>query len=124
MLLCIVPYENTLRTLIHRPLCALRYGLRRLQGVTLQFEEYRYSRRHYLQELEKAGFRVERTGWVELDDPTLSYTLYVDYGTLFQDRQRGQIFGVNAAGRLLKRLLHALSPWSHCEGIIAVCRKA
>jgi len=123
VLLCIVPYENTLRTLIHRPLCAFRYWLRRLQGVTLQFEEYRYSRRHYLQELEKAGFRVERVGWVELDDPTLSYTLYVDYGGLFQDRHRGQIFGVNAAGRVLKRLLHVCSPWSHCEGIIAVCRK-
>lgn len=123
VLLCIVPYECALRTLVHRPLCAMRYWLRSLQGITLQFEEYRYSKAHYLSELDKAGFRIERIGCVELDDPSLSYTLYVDYGTLFQDPKRGQIFGINAFGRFVKSVLNAISPWSHCEGIVAVCRK-
>lgn len=124
VLLCIVPFENTLRTLIHRPLCALRYWLRGLQGIPLQFEEYRFSRAHYLRELRAAGFRVEEVGWVELDDPSLSYTLYVDYGRTFQDPQRGQVFGITKTGQWLKRLLGAISPWTHCEGIVAVCRKA
>ena len=123
VLLCIVPYQNTLRTLIHKPLCLLRYAIRRIQGVPLQFEEYRFSRDDYLGKLKEAGFGVEEVGWVELTDPTTSYTLYVDFGGLFKDPKRGQVFGISGFGQFVKRMLNGISPWTHCEGIVAVCRK-
>lgn len=123
VLVCIVPYQCTLRTLIHKPLCLLRYWVRGLQGITLQFEEYRFSKNDYLGKLREAGFRIDEVGWVELADPAASYTLYVDYGKTFQDPSRAQIFGITKFGQFIKRTLNAISPWSHCEGIVAVCRK-
>ncbi|HYE76423.1 MAG TPA: methyltransferase domain-containing protein [bacterium] len=124
VLICIVPYQCTLRTLVHKPLSLLRYWVRGLQGTKLQFEEYRFSKTDYLNKLKEAGFRIEEVGWVELTDPATSYTLYVDFGKVFQDPSRAQIFGITQLGQALKRTLNTLSPWTHCEGIVAVCRKA
>ncbi|HUI66031.1 MAG TPA: class I SAM-dependent methyltransferase [Bacteroidota bacterium] len=113
-----VPTQNVMRTALFNRIKTLQNMHRRLKGIELAFEEYRYTRRHFTELLREAGFAI-----VELapDDfiPPLNMGLYNDSHFL---QNSGQQWHLNRAGALLNSTLSFLSPWLHCSGTLWVCR--
>ncbi len=124
LLVMVVPYNNLFRRLFtHRALQCF-YLLCRLRGRELAFTEFRYSKREMERFLRQSGFIVEH---LEPDDFRLPWAkgLSLDLGPLV--RRRGAPAGaweLNAFGRFLARVLHALSPWLCCAGLFCVARPA
>lgn len=123
VMIIIVPVESILRKLIHRPLCSIRYFLLNLAGKKLEFEEYRFSLKDIIRRVEKSGLDIMEFSWVELAPPDKSYTLWVDWGGLFKNRTSGELFSLNTAGRMIKRILLSLTPWAAAEGVVIAARK-
>jgi Methylase involved in ubiquinone/menaquinone biosynthesis len=119
LLLLIVPYNSALRRLLTNRILQLYYLMRRLQGRGLAFTEFRFSFREIVALVEGNGFRVEH---VEPDDFRLPWGkgLSLDFGPLVLTRP--DTWELNAVGRLAKRALGALSPWSCAAGILLVAR--
>lgn len=122
LLLLIVPYDSLFRRLVtHRALQAF-YLVARLRGRPLAFTEHRFRAGELRAALARAGFAVEH---VEPDDFRLPWAkgLCLDLGPLV--RPRGAAPGgwePNRFGRLLARVLGAVSPWIACAGILLVAR--
>jgi SAM-dependent methyltransferase len=123
VLLLVVPYENAVRTLIHRPLCFIRYLISNALGMKLEFEEYRFSSHDIINDIRNVGWDIVEVSWVELASPDKSYSLWVDWGNLFRNKRSNEPFSLNAAGRFLKRIFTGISPWFNAEGIIIAARK-
>ena len=123
-LILIVPYSNGFRRLVMQPLLNAYYALARWRGRPLAFTEHRFTRDEVTSAVQRAGFAVEH---VAPDDYRYPWAkgLCVDLGGLV--RPRGLPPGsweLNAPGRVLARILNALSPWATCAGVLVVGRKA
>ena len=123
LMILIVPVENVLRLLVHRPLCAVRYSILNILGKKLEFEEFRFSVKDIIKRAENSGLEIVEYSWVDLTPPDMSYTLWVDWGNLFRNTKSDEPFTLNGGGRITKRLLNSLSPWSIGEGIAIAARK-
>ena len=123
VMIIIVPIENVLRLLVHRPLCAIRYSIMKICGKKLEFEEYRFSLKDILRRVQKSGLEILEYSWVDLTPPDKSYTLWVDWGGLFRNRISDELFTLNTSGRLIKRIMNSFSPWSIAEGVVIAVRK-
>lgn len=123
VMIIIVPIESTLRLLLHRPFCAIRYFLMSLCGKKLEFEEYRFGLKDIIQRVKKSGLEIIEYSWVDLTPADKSYTLWVDWGGLFKDRKSDELFTLNGAGKLIKRVMNSLSPWCIAEGVVMAVRK-
>lgn len=114
-----LPYEGLMRRLVHRPHQRVVRAVRRLRGVSEEFDEYRYSRRDVERFLRESGFEQVR---VEPDDfvRPFSLGLYTDWYRYVADRRRE--WRLNALGRIVAGLL-SVSKWSYPAGILAVARR-
>lgn len=119
ILILTIPVQNILRRLLINRLKTFKRVLQQWRGVRYGFEEYRFTRGQMETLLASAGFVVERT---DPDDfyPPFNMGLYVDLPMLRSPERRWEL---NAAGRVLQRLLNILSPWIASSGAIFVCRK-
>jgi SAM-dependent methyltransferase len=123
LLLVVVPYNNWFRRLFTNRVLGCFYVLCRLRGRALAFTEFRYSQGEMTRALQRSGFRVEH---VEPDDFHFPWGkgLSLDLGPLV--RPRGAAVGsweLNRFGRLLARVLNAISPWACAAGILIVARR-
>jgi SAM-dependent methyltransferase len=118
LFLVTVPTQNFMRVALFNRIKDAQTSLRRIRGVALEFEEYRYSRRQFEARLREAGFLVvDRAP----DDfrPPMNMGLYADSRFLQHPERRWEL---NNAGKLMNATLSALSPWLHCSGTLWVCR--
>ena len=118
LFLVTVPTQNFMRVALFNRIKNAQTSLRRMRGVELEFEEYRYSRRQFEARLREAGFLVvDRAP----DDfrPPMNMGLYADSRFLQHPERRWEL---NNAGKLMNATLSALSPWLHCSGTLWVCR--
>ncbi len=118
LFLVTVPTRDFMRVAIFNRIKSAQNLYRKIKGVKLEFEEYRYSRRQFEALLREAGFFiVERVP----DDfrPPLNMGLYTDSRFLRHPEHRWEL---NSAGRVLNAVLNSLSPWLHCSGTLWVCR--
>lgn len=114
-----VPTQNFVRVAVVNRLKDLQSAVRRFRKTRVAFEEYRYSRRQFTALLRAAGFEI-----VEMvpDDflPPKNMGLHTDFRFL---RDPDKQWELNAAGKLLDKILSAVSPWLHCCGTLWICRK-
>lgn len=123
VMIVIVPVQNWIRALIHRPLCAVRYTIMWLIGRKLEFEEYRFSAHDFARRVRNTGWTILEHSWVELTPHDKSYALWVDWGNLFRLKEPQEPFTLNRKGKRIKRFLWRISPWTIAEGIVIVARK-
>lgn len=120
LFLVTVPTQNLMRVALFNRIKSAQTFYRRMRGVELEFDEYRYSRRQFESQLREAGFViVDRVP----DDfrPPMNMGLYADSRFLQHPERRWEL---NNAGNILNATLRALSPWLHCSGTLWVCRSA
>jgi len=119
LLLISVPVQNTLRRLFTNRLKDLYRWLRRRQGMSFTFEEYRFTQREFRSYLQAAGFEILE---VAPDDfcPPKNMGLYADFRFLRSQHHKWEL---NALGNALNRVLRSISPWVACAGMHCVCRK-
>jgi SAM-dependent methyltransferase len=118
LFLVTVPTRDFMRAVLFNRIKSAQTLVRRIRGVKLEFEEYRYSRRQFEALLRGAGFLiVDRVP----DDfrPPKNMGLYTDSRFLRHPERRWEL---NAAGNILNAALNAFSPWLHCSGTLWVCR--
>lgn len=120
MLLLIVPYNSLFRRWVTNRMLQVFYLLARLRGRPLAFTEFRYTESEVRGFLEQAGFREEHA---EPDDFRLPWAkgLSLDLGRFVLPRLG--TWELNSGGRLLARILHGISPWLSCAGVLYVARK-
>jgi SAM-dependent methyltransferase len=119
LFLVTVPTQNLVRVLVFNRIKDLQRGVRRLRGVRLAFEEYRYSRPQFARLLRKAGFQILDTA---PDDflPPKNMGLYTDSRFLQHGSRRWEL---NGFGQALDATLRRISPWLGASGTLWVCRK-
>lgn len=123
IMVVIVPVENYLRKILHRPLCAIRYFLLNIAGRKLEFEEFRFSVSDVKKRVENCGFEILELSHVDLTDKDKSYSLWVDWGNLFKNKNRSEPFKLNSSGIFIKRIFGGISPWAIAEGVVIAARK-
>lgn len=122
LLALIVPYDNPFRRLFTNNALRAFYALSRLRGQPLAFTEFRYTCAEVERFLRAAGFRTVHR---EPDDfhPPWTKGLSLDLGSVLRPRGAGPgAWELNAFGRLLRRTLNAISPWSCCAGVLYIAR--
>lgn len=114
-----VPTQNIVRIAVINRLKDVQVWIRKLLGLDLAFEEFRYSRKQFRYLLDQAGFDVIDCA---PDDflPPKNMGLWID-SRLFQHPSR--LWELNRIGKVLNALLGSISPWLHCCGTLWVCRK-
>ena len=118
LFLVTVPTQNLVRIALFNPMKNIQNLLRRIRGVQLGFEEYRYSRRQFEALLRRAGFSIV----VRAPDdfrPPLNMGLYTDSRFLHLP---GHQWRLNGLGNVLNAALSSVSPWLHCSGTLWICR--
>ncbi|MDP3938055.1 MAG: methyltransferase domain-containing protein [Deltaproteobacteria bacterium] len=121
LLLVAVPYNSPLRRFFYHPLMALIRRMTTAGGVQWEFAEYRFTAAEMRRILERAGFAWEGAHPDDYNPPKAK-GIWVDYNQLLG--RPGRMWELNAAGRVLQRVLNALSPWLSCAGVLCVARKA
>ncbi len=118
LFLVTVPTQNFMRVALFNRIKSLQISYRRIKGVEMEFEEYRYSRGQFEALLREAGFLIVDKA---PDDfrPPMNMGLYADSRFLQHPERRWEL---NTAGKILNATLSALSPWLHCSGTLWVCR--
>lgn len=118
--LCIsVPTQNLMRRVATNHMKRLYRFLRERRGEPYIFEEYRFSRRQFTHMLQDAGFDII-TAVPDDFVPPLNMGLSVDFPFFRHPSRRWEL---NGAGRLLRSVTAAFSPWWTCAGTFWVCRK-
>jgi len=114
-----VPCLNTLRRIIVHPYIIVRNLVRRMRGVELVFDEYRYSRNEVRKLLVQNGFEPLRT---VPDDLELPYAMGLcrDFRDRFGNAEK---FELNRFGLFMERILRKLSPWISCGGVFCVAKR-
>jgi SAM-dependent methyltransferase len=118
ILLISVPTINLIRTLyVHRAM-ELRQGLRRRMGRKYSFYEYRFGKREFAGVLRAAGLEILES---IADDfrPPKNIGLYSDFGPL---QNRNRKWELNGRGKLVERLLRAVSIDLYAAGTLYVCK--
>ena len=97
-------------------------GLRQPRPQTSYvFYEYRYTQKELIGFIQAAGFELIELLPKDDLDPQRSISLWSDYPRF--RRSQTEVFNLNSSGRLAKRLLHSLSPFSYPALIVAICTK-
>lgn len=120
LFLVTVPTQNFVRVALFNPMKNMQNRFRRMRGVKLGFEEYRYSRRQFEGLLRGAGFSIIERAPDDFRSP-LNMGLYTDSRLL---HHRGQQWRLNSLGNALNGALGSISPWLHCSGTLWVCRSS
>ena len=118
LFLVTVPTQNFMRIALFNRIKSAQTFYRRIKGVELEFEEYRYSRRQFEARLQEAGFVIVDRAPDDFRSP-MNMGLYADSRFLQDPQRRWQL---NTAGNILNATLNFLSPWLHCSGTLWVCR--
>lgn len=113
-----VPAANAVRRLAYLPLKQVEYVVRRAHGRTPVFAAYLFTPSELPPLLRRAGFAIVELIPHELPDADAHFALYHDWSVL----RGGEPYRLNAAGRTVKRLCEALSPWCVPSGIFAVAK--
>lgn len=117
-----VPYLSPFRKWITHPLRNLYFFVRRLSGGKDYFWEYRYTKNELLTFLEETGFKPVYIGiddYIE-NDKKHHIGLYGDY--FFLRKRHGEIWELNAVGKMILKVGRLFSPWLFCSGIHIVSR--
>lgn len=88
---------------------------------TMRFYEYRYTTDELEQFVRRAGFTLLRTFPKDDLSPERSIALWLDYLSLRKAQEK--LFEINMAGKIVKKILEAISPYSYSALIVAVARK-
>lgn len=127
-----VPHANLSRRLAYIPLKRLEQWVHTFTGkgvghlfarvpdtFSARFSHhlFRIGEMHAI--LRGAGFAILETHPHDLPEPTRHYGLWVDWPVF----RGGPHYELNALGRLKKRVLNALSPWTIATGMFIVARK-
>jgi SAM-dependent methyltransferase len=118
-----VPYNNLVRKLIVNPLYRLRNLKRRLMRCPLAFNEYRFSARELRRFVSKSGFEVLGCTPDELMPPKC-VGLFVDRLLLQGGLRDSRSWETGRAGKALRKVLDAISPWLCAGGVLCVGRRA
>ena len=120
LFLVTVPTQNFMRVALFNRIKSAQTYYRRIKGVELEFEEYRYSRRQFEEQLREAGFVIVDRIPDDFRSP-MNMGLYADSRFL---QSPGHRWELNTAGKILNAALNLFSPWLHCSGTLWVCRSA
>lgn len=119
LFLVTVPTQNLGRVLVFNNLKSIQNRIRVLRGQKLAFEEYRYSRTHFTELLNQAGFEIIEIAPDDFLSPR-SMGLYTDSRFL---QHRTRKWELNLLGRVINSTERAISPWLSNSGTLWVCRK-
>ena len=116
------PCSNLVRRLVNHPLRDLVNLWSRLCGRRLHFVEYRFERHELINHVRGAGFEIIEhvPNDYRLDQYERSIGFYTDWPFL---RDRGEKWHLNAIGRIVFRMLKAISPYLVVSGILVIARK-
>lgn len=89
--------------------------------MKMKFYEYRYTRKELKSFMKKAEFKEMRIFPKDDLSKKRSISLWLDYPKL--QKLGGEMFELNKAGILIKRLLEQISPFTYCALIVAVAKK-
>ncbi|OGY18551.1 MAG: hypothetical protein A3F04_01195 [Candidatus Chisholmbacteria bacterium RIFCSPHIGHO2_12_FULL_49_9] len=115
---------NQVKTIIKTParLMVEALGLRNnRQQPKMRFYEYRYTKNELLAFMKDAGFINIRIYPKDDLSKERSIALWLDFPKLIS--HSGKIFELNGFGRMAKRLLNSISPYTYAALIVAVARK-
>lgn len=120
ILLLEVPYSNPLRRWTYLPLKSLHVLMReKLLGQRATFAYHLFRKGDIREVLATQGFTILEENPHDLPDEHSHYGLWVDWPFL-----RGQRpYELNGIGRLVKKLMNAISPWMIATGIFFVAKK-
>jgi len=91
------------------------------QQPKMRFYEYRYTKNELLAFMKDAGFINIRIYPKDDLSKERSIALWLDFPKLIS--HSGKIFELNGFGRMAKRLLNSISPYTYAALIVAVARK-
>ncbi len=117
-----VPYLSLFRRMITHPLRNFYFFVRRLRGGKDYFWEYRYTKKELLTFLMETGFKPIYIGiddYIETDKKH-HIGLYGDF--FFLRKKNGDIWELNAIGKIILRVGRWFSPWLFCSGIHIVAQ--
>lgn len=119
LLFLAVPCVNPLRRIVVHPYILVRNLARRIRGVELVFDEYRYSRNDVRRLMVQNGFEPLR---IVPDDLKLPYAMGLcrDFRGRFGNPEK---FELNRLGLFVERVLRKLSPWISCGGVLCMARR-
>jgi len=119
LLFLAVPCVNVLRKMVVHPYILVRNLARKIGGVELVFDEYRYSRNEVRELLVENGFEPLR---IVPDDLRLPYAMGLcrDFRGRFGNPDK---FELNKVGWFIEKILRKLSPWMSCGGVFCVARR-
>ena len=119
LLFLAVPSLNPIRRIVVHPYILVRNLVRRMCGVELVFDEYRYSRSEVRDLMVQNGFRPLR---IVPDDLRLPYAMGLcrDFRRRFGNPEK---FELNGLGLFIERVLRKLSPWISCGGVFCMARR-
>ena len=116
------PYLTPLRRFVAHPIRSLYFVIRRLQGKPNYFWEYRFTYRELCGLLEQAGFEIihEDIDDYEKNEQSRHIGLWADWFML--RKPDGEIWELNALGKVLLRILRMLPAKWFCSGLHLVAR--
>lgn len=115
---------NRFRQIIKTPVrIVLEFlGIRKKrEKMRMRFYEYRYTREELESFVKKAGFKDIKIYPKDDLSEKRSIALWLDYPKL--QKSSGKMFELNNLGKLIKKILEAVSPFTYCALIVAVARK-
>jgi SAM-dependent methyltransferase len=115
------PTTNLFRDLVNHPIRRVFDLMNKVRGRRLNFAEYRFTKRELVEHVRAAGFDVLETvpNDTRLDQSEYSIGFFTDWPPL----RSSEKFKLNAAGRVVFRMLKAVSPYLVVSGILVVGRK-
>ncbi len=118
--LCVeVPLLNILRRFLYVPLKSLEGFLMRTTGKQATFAYYLFGRRELESMLEQAGFQIETAIAHDLPDANSHFGLYANWPFLRGEKP----YELNMAGKIVKAVCNAISPWIASAGIVVIAKK-
>lgn len=117
-----VPYLNLFRRLVTHNLRDIYFTGRRLLGKNYYFWEYRYTKKELKKFLEEAGFEVIFTGIDDYRTADRDHHIGLCADFFFLRSRHGEIWELNAPGKIILKLGKLFSPWLFCSGLHMVAR--
>ncbi|MFQ5706553.1 MAG: class I SAM-dependent methyltransferase [bacterium] len=116
------PYLTPLRRFVAHPIRGFYFLIRKLRGQPNYFWEYRFTKKELRSFLERTGFEIIHT---DIDDyePTernRHIGLWADW--YFLRKKEGEIWELNALGKVILRILSLFPRWFYSSGLHLVAR--
>jgi len=118
--LCIeVPLLNTLRKFVYAPMKYLEDIFLKASGKSSTFAYYLFSRVELEDKLMHAGFSIETVIAHDLPEQDSHFGLYANWPFLRGNKP----YELNMAGKIVKAVCNAISPWVASAGIVVIAKK-